>query len=95
MAFGPGASGARPYFLPGAAAGDHSGNTTFGIALRATRQNSSSVRNTCTRVPYGKAAETTRRLAVVKSQQFCFGEGDGSGAPIQIDNVRLPLEYRT
>jgi len=63
MAFGPGASAARPYacdvkkygrfanrpyFMLGAAAGDRSGNTSFGIALWATRGNSRSAWNTCT-----------------------------------------------
>jgi hypothetical protein len=48
------------------------------------------------------AGEGTERWAVVELQQFCFGQGDGSGVPravrcvacsIQIDYVRLPLGY--
>jgi hypothetical protein len=30
------------------------------------------------------------RLALAKLQEFCSGQGDGSGALIQIDHKRLP-----
>ena len=51
-----------------------------------------------------RGREPAERLAVVELQQFCFGQGNGSGVartvrcvacPIQIDDVRLPLGHRT
>jgi hypothetical protein len=31
---------------------------------------------------------------VVKLQQFCFGQGEGSDVPLQTEDARLPLVHR-